>query len=114
MAAELEPLRRNLLAADSPLATYDLLRTEPPLALLAMLAAFPGETALRGKIILYLEKLASLKTDIGGGDLLGLRVKPGPEMGKILRAVHRAKIAGEVSGREEELALAKRLHEEGK
>lgn len=113
VAAEVEPLRHNLLNADSPLAIYDLLRTRPPLALLAMLAVFPEEAPLNAKILLYLEKLAYLKTHIGGRDLLQLGVKPGPEMGKILKAVHRAKIAGEAPTPEAELALAERLYKEG-
>ncbi len=110
----LAELHRTLAGLDTPGETYDLLRNQPPLALLALLAVYPGEPVQQAKVLLYLDKQANLKTAIGGNDLLELGIEPGPEMGEILRAVHRAKIEGRVHTREEELALAVGLHREGK
>ncbi|MCP4667891.1 MAG: HD domain-containing protein, partial [Deltaproteobacteria bacterium] len=46
---------------------------------------------------------------IGGKDLLGLGIPPGPEMGRILRKVREAQDGGEIKDREEALALAGEL-----
>lgn len=47
-----------------------------------------------------------------GRDLLELGMKPGPQVGKILRAVEEARARGEVNGYEEELTLARKLMED--
>ncbi|HNF59712.1 MAG TPA: CCA tRNA nucleotidyltransferase, partial [Elusimicrobiota bacterium] len=39
-----------------------------------------------------------------------LGIKPGPEVGRLLDAVREAQAAGQVTGRDEALALARRLH----
>lgn len=46
-----------------------------------------------------------------GGDLIALGLRPGPAIGKILRAVEDARLEGTVKDREEALALAGRLAE---
>jgi poly(A) polymerase len=46
---------------------------------------------------------------VTGKDLIGLGMKPGPEMGKVLKAVREAQDAGEVRDREEAMGLARRL-----
>ena len=43
---------------------------------------------------------------IGGKDMQGLGIPPGPEMGRILRKVREAQDMGEIKDREEALALA--------
>jgi tRNA nucleotidyltransferase (CCA-adding enzyme) len=114
VAEELEHLSRALQNEDlSPGGIFDLLQPQPTLALLALLAANPGEARLRSAVLLYLEKLADLEIAIDGNDLLRLGVEAGPRIGRILKAVHRAKLDGRVQTQEEELALADRLHKEG-
>jgi len=46
---------------------------------------------------------------IRGEDLLSLGVPEGPQIGRILEAIREAQAAGEVTTREEALALARRL-----
>lgn len=114
VAGELERLSSALQAEDlSPSGIYDLLQPQPTLALLALLAANPGEARLRSRVLLYLDKLAELEIAIDGNDLIRLGVEAGPRMGRILKAVHRAKLEGRVLTQEEELALADRLRKEG-
>jgi len=47
-----------------------------------------------------------------GRDLLELGMRPGPEVGRILRAVEKARSSGEVRSYEEELTLARKLMED--
>lgn len=114
VARELEGLGSALKVEDlSASAIYALLQPQPTLALLALLAANPGEAGLCSRVLLYLEKLAELEIAIDGQDLMLLGVEAGPRMGRILQAVHRAKLDGRVLTREDELALAERLRKEG-
>lgn len=108
------PVLGSLLQKEglSASAIYDLLNPLPTLALLALLAANPGEAGLRSRVLLYLEKLADMEIAIDGNDLLQLGVPPGPDIGRILKTVHRAKLEGQVLTKEEELALADRLRNE--
>lgn len=92
---------------------YNLLRPLPILALLALLTVNSGEAGLRSRVLLYLEKLADIEVSIDGHDLLRLGVKAGPDVGKILREVRVAKLDGEITTREEELALASSLLRKG-
>lgn len=48
---------------------------------------------------------------IGGEDLIALGLAPGPVFGRILEAVREAQLEGEITRREEALALARRLAE---
>ncbi len=85
------------------------LRTPPedPRAVRALGPAF--EEAFRA---LFPERTGWLKETrrtLRGRDLLALGLKPGPEVGRVLRAVAEARRRGEVSGFEEELALARKL-----
>lgn len=95
-------LQGDLSASD----IYNLLHPLPVVILLALLAVNSGEATLRSRVMLYLEKLADVEISIGGHDLLSLGVEAGPQVGRILREVQRARLDGEVSTREQELALA--------
>jgi len=53
--------------------------------------------------------LRETQRTLRGRDLLALGMKPGPEVGRVLRAVAEARKRGEVAGFEEELALARKL-----
>jgi hypothetical protein len=48
---------------------------------------------------------------LSGGELIeALDLAPGPEIGRLLQRIEEAQAAGEIAGREEALALARRLH----
>lgn len=46
---------------------------------------------------------------VTGNDLIGLGMKPGPDMGRVLQHIDDARIAGEIEDRESALALARHL-----
>ncbi|MDR3210323.1 MAG: HDIG domain-containing protein [Planctomycetota bacterium] len=54
------------------------------------------------------ERPAARKPLLRGGDLLDLGVRPGPEIGRLLRLVEDAQLDGEISSRAEALALVER------
>ena len=60
---------------------------------------------------LYLTKLRYVKPLLNGEDLQRMGVPPGPQLGKILEALHEARLNGEVRTREEEEGL---VHSWGK
>lgn len=55
---------------------------------------------------LFLAKLRYVKTSLDGEELKKLGISAGPEMGKILRILHKAKLDGEVETRADERKLA--------
>ncbi|HWQ29143.1 MAG TPA: hypothetical protein VNN12_08980, partial [Dehalococcoidia bacterium] len=56
------------------------------------------------------ERLARPPRLVSGHDVMAaLGIGPGPEVGRLLRAVEEARDAGEVTTREEALALVRRL-----
>lgn len=91
------------LAAASP--------ERPSLAVELARGREPAELALAralGAVWLdrYLTEWSRVELEIGGGDLLAAGVPQGPALGRGLGAALRAKLDGEVSGREGELAAA--------
>jgi hypothetical protein len=57
------------------------------------------------------EEPAAPKRLVTGDDIIGkLHVEPGPVVGRLLAAIEEARALGEVSTREEALALARRLY----
>jgi tRNA nucleotidyltransferase (CCA-adding enzyme) len=104
---ELEKLSWTLQQEDlSASQIYEMLQPLPVVGLLALLAANPGEALLRSRVLLYMEQLADVELSIDGHDLLKLGFEPGPDMGRALKAVRRARLDGEILSRDEELFLA--------
>ena len=54
----------------------------------------------------YLERWRAVELEIDGADLIAAGVPQGPALGRGLEAALRAKLDGEVGGREQELAAA--------
>lgn len=54
----------------------------------------------------YLTEWRSIALEIDGGDLIAAGVSEGPALGRGLKAALRAKLDGEIAGREEELRIA--------
>jgi len=63
----------------------------------------------RAHIRRFLTELRWTQPEISGDDLVTEGFEPGPRFGEALDAIRRAKLDGEISGREEEIAIAKRL-----
>ena len=70
-----------------------------------------ASATVRERLSLYLSELRYVKSSLGGKDIIALGAPQGPQVGSILRELRRARLEGEVSTREEELALVQRLLE---
>ena len=98
-AALVEGLRAVEL---SPSAIYALLRDEPAEALALALALGVGPEP----ILDWSTRLRFVRLDITGDDLIAAGIEPGPALGRALSETLRAKLDGEVDGRDEELRYA--------
>jgi tRNA nucleotidyltransferase (CCA-adding enzyme) len=93
-------------SADSPAEAVELQdgRSKSAMWALSLLDRGPaGETARR-----YLSEWQQVKPALTGNDLLAIGVAPGERVGALLRQVRAARLTGEVTSREEEVALVQR------
>ncbi len=92
-----------------PSEVYDLLKEYDTPAIQANTIASETSPA-HGSLDLFLTNLRHVRPSLDGEDLKRLGIPPGPEMGAILRALHRAKLDGDVVTKadEERLALSLR------
>ncbi len=88
-----------------PSQIYYLVTEYEPLAIQANAIAAEFPTARRS-LQLFLTKLRYVKTALDGNELKKLGIAAGPEMGKTLQVLHKAKLDGEVSTRADEKKLA--------
>ena len=88
-----------------PSEVYYLLTEYEPLAIQTDAIATESPT-VRRSLQLFLTKLRYVRTALDGEDLKKLGVSPGPEMGRVLRMLHKAKLDGEVCTRADEKKLA--------
>lgn len=65
--------------------------------------------AVRKRLARYWERLVHLHPEVDGHDLIGIGLKPGPQVGEILRKIHMARLNGQVVNKEQELELARQL-----
>jgi len=87
-----------------PSEIYHLLREYDPVAIQAN--AIATESArVRRSLQLFLTKLRYVRTVLNGEELKKLGISPGPQMGKVLQVLHRAKLDGEVRTRADEKKL---------
>jgi tRNA nucleotidyltransferase (CCA-adding enzyme) len=95
-----------------PSEIYYLLREYDSLAIRANAIASDSATIHR-HFQLFLKKLRYVRTSLDGEELKGLGISAGPEMGKVLRILHKAKLDGEVKTRADERNLALSLNPGG-
>jgi tRNA nucleotidyltransferase (CCA-adding enzyme) len=88
-----------------PSEIYYLLRECDPLAVQANSIASDSSIVHR-HLQLYLTKLRYVRTSLDGEELKRLGISAGPEMGKILQILHKAKLDGDVRTRADEKKLA--------
>jgi len=88
-----------------PSEIYFLLQEYENLAIQANTIASESATIHR-HLQLFLEELRYVRTSIDGEELKRLGISAGPEMGKVLRILHKAKLDGEVRTRADEKTLA--------
>jgi tRNA nucleotidyltransferase (CCA-adding enzyme) len=87
-----------------PSEIYHVLRGYESLAVQANVLASDSST-VRHRLQLFLTKLRYVKTSLDGEELKNLGISAGPDMGKILGVLHRAKLDGEVRTRADEKKL---------
>jgi len=78
---------------------------------LLFLMALGKEHRIAKYILSYLTKLMKIRREINGEDLKRLGIKPGPEFGRILDEIYRARLDEVINSREEEIEFAKKIAE---
>lgn len=101
-------LARSLAGDVAASGIHALLHGEPVEALAVALAfGAPGDPVLH-----YVRDLSGARLEVTGDDLVAAGVPESPALGRALAGTLRAKLDGEVSGRDDELALALQLARE--
>jgi tRNA nucleotidyltransferase (CCA-adding enzyme) len=88
-----------------PSQIYYLLRQYEPLAIQANAIASESPTVQR-HLQLFLTRLRYVRTTLDGEELKRLGISAGPEMGRVLQILHKAKLDGEVRTKADERKLA--------
>jgi tRNA nucleotidyltransferase (CCA-adding enzyme) len=88
-----------------PSEIYYLLREYEPVAIQANAIA-SDSSMIHRHLQLFLTKLRYVRTSLDGEELQRLGISAGPEMGKVLQVLHKAKLDGEVRTRADEKKLA--------
>jgi len=88
-----------------PSEIYYLLQEYEPLAIQANAIASEPSMAHR-YLQLFLTKLRYVRTSLDGEELKRLGISAGPEMGRVLQILHKAKLDGEVRTKADEKKLA--------
>ena len=88
-----------------PSEVYDLLKEYDTVAIQANAIASESSAA-HGSLDLFLTNLRHVRPSLDGEDLKTLGIPPGPEMGRILHALHRARLDGQVVTKADEEGLA--------
>jgi len=78
----------------------------PTEALMVLAAALPRRE--REGVWTYLTVWSKAAPVLGGGDIVALGCRPGPEIGRLREAILRLKLAGKISTRSEEIAYVRR------
>jgi len=91
-----------------PSEIYAILKPLALETLLYTMAYSPHDEAKKA-ISLYLTQLRDVKTSLTGKDLVAMGLKPGPIFSNILENLKMARLRGEVSSKEEEIALVKEM-----
>jgi tRNA nucleotidyltransferase (CCA-adding enzyme) len=88
-----------------PSQIYYMLREYEPAAIQAN--ALASESArIQRHLQLFLTKLRYVRTALDGEELKKLGISPGPEMGRVLKILHKARLDGEVRTKADEKKLA--------
>jgi tRNA nucleotidyltransferase (CCA-adding enzyme) len=91
-----------------PSAVYGLLQSFPA-RVLALAWVASGSGRQRGQLLRYQTDWRLVETEVTGGDLKAMGLKPGPLFGRLLDALRDARLDGKVSTRQEEEALLSKL-----
>jgi len=89
---------------------YQILRRFPCEVLIALMARGRGR-AVAGRIVHYRSRLRDVRLDIDGQDIKNMGLLPGVAYRRILDGVLMARLDGRVTGRRDQLEMARRLAE---
>jgi tRNA nucleotidyltransferase (CCA-adding enzyme) len=103
LKARLSPLDNPSL---KPSQIYSQLRQYNVLAIQANAIA-SDSSIIRCHLHLFVTKLRYVRTSLNGEELKRLGIPVGPELGRVLQALHRAKLDGEVKTKDDEMKLAR-------
>ena len=98
-------LHREFPAANSQL---HRMLSDFQIELILYMMAITDHEGIKKMISHYVTELREVRLSVGGRDLKALGIPPSPNYGKILKAVHEAKLNDEVKTREDELALLRK------
>jgi tRNA nucleotidyltransferase (CCA-adding enzyme) len=90
----------------SPSTIYNLLRGLSPSALVANSLATESPVASQN-IHLFLNRLKYIQVSLTGDDLIQMGIAPGPQIGEILELLHKARLNGKITTRQEEEEMVK-------
>lgn len=68
-----------------------------------------ANSGLSAQIDLYLNDLSQISMSVTGNDLLDMGIPEGAEMGRILSSIHKELLDGQVTSREEQVKLARKI-----
>jgi len=89
---------------------YRTLRKAPEEALVFVLAGMATDLAAE-RLRRYLTELRLRVLSVNGDDIMALGAKKGPAVGRLLERLRELRVAGVIEGRDQELAVAKRMLE---
>lgn len=100
--------RRAILLNGEP-SNYDIYTTFTGLSLESLyVMSIMLEDELKDAVLLYVNKLSQIKTEITGRDIMELGIKPGPEIKNILAKVLKEKINGNILTYDDEINFVKK------
>ncbi|NLE44341.1 MAG: CBS domain-containing protein [Chloroflexi bacterium] len=92
----------------------DSLLSPYPASVLAIHWIAVDDALTRQRLLRYQFEWRHVQSEITGEDLIGMGLHPSPQFGSLLRAVRAARLDGQVSSREEEIDMVRKLlHGEG-
>ncbi len=105
-------LERRLSRPLSEADLYEIAHGEPLEALLVAMAVGAGGPAEQ-RLMQFLRRSRRVRLAVNGRDLLEMGYRQSADLGAVLHTLLRLKLNGEISGRRQELAAARRLRGEG-
>jgi len=103
------------LGAARPLSNSELYSTLAPLpieGILYMMAKTEDED-IKKSLSMYITRLRGIRPELKGTELKALGIQEGPEIGRVLTALLRRRLDGEIREKDEEIAFIKEYMKKG-
>ncbi|WP_027621262.1 CBS domain-containing protein [Acetivibrio clariflavus] len=110
---EVKDLNLPALVAEGNLSNYDVYSMFTGLSLESLyVISIMFDDRVRDAVLVYINNLSQIKTEITGKDIMELGIAPGPEIKRILQAVLKEKINGKIFTYDDEINFVKNLLEQ--